>query len=124
MISVLFFTNTIGGKQTKELEKSIAVLPFRSDSPDSTNKYFIDETMEAILNNLCKIADLIVVSRTSVEQFRNTTKTIHEIAKRLNVNYILEGSGQKYGNDILLTIQLIDALNDKHIWSLVRRSSR
>ncbi len=81
------------------------------------NKYFIEGTMEAILDNLWKIADLTVISRTSVEQFRNTTKSISEIAKQLNVNYILEGSGQKYGNDIRLTVQLIDAVNDKHIWS-------
>ena len=118
VFAVLYFSNIIGGgKQAKELEKSIAVLPFRNDSPDSTNKYFIEGTMEAILDNLCKIADLTVISRTSVEQFRNTTKPIREIAKQLNVNYILEGSGQKYGNDIRLTVQLIDAVNDKHIWS-------
>jgi tetratricopeptide (TPR) repeat protein len=73
--------------------------------------------MEAILNNLCKIKVLTVVSRTSVEQFRNTTKPIREIAKLLNVNYIIEGSGQKYGNNIRLTVQLIDAVNDKHLWS-------
>jgi TolB-like protein/Tfp pilus assembly protein PilF len=109
VVAVLFFI--------KEPEKSIAVLPFRNDSPDSTNEYFIDGTREAILDNLCKIADLTVISRTSVEQFRNTIKPIREIAKQLNVNYILEGSGQKYGNDIRLTVQLIDAVNDKHIWS-------
>ncbi len=101
----------------EQVEKSIAVLPFRNDSPDSTNKYFIDGTMEAILDNLCKIAELTVISRTSVEQFRNTTKPIREIANLLNVNYILEGSGQKYGNEIRLTVQLIDAVNDKHLWS-------
>jgi TolB-like protein len=118
VFSVLYLSHIIGGgKQAKELEKSIAILPFRNDSPDSTNKYFIEGTMEAILDNLCKIADLTVISRTSVEQFRNTTKPIREIAKQLNVNYILEGSGQKYGNDIRLTVQLIDAVNDKHIWS-------
>jgi TolB-like protein len=118
VVTVLYFSNIIGDrKPAKELEKSIAVLPFRNDSPDSTNKYFIEGTMEAILDNLCKIADLTVISRTSVEQFRSTTKPIREIAKLLNVNYILEGSGQKYGNDIRLTVQLIDAVNDKHIWS-------
>ena len=118
VFAVLYFSNNIGSsKQTKELDKTIAVLPFRNDSPDSTNKYFIDGTMEAILDNLCKIADLTVISRTSVEQFRSTAKPIREIAKLLNVNFILEGSGQKYGNDIRLTVQLIDAINDKHIWS-------
>jgi TolB-like protein/Tfp pilus assembly protein PilF len=118
VFAVLYFSSIIdSGKKTEQLDKSIAVLPFRNDSPDSTNKYFIDGTMEAILDNLCKIADLTVISRTSVEQFRSTTKPIREIAKLLNVNYILEGSGQKYGNDIRLTVQLIDAVNDKHIWS-------
>lgn len=100
-----------------KLPKSIAVLPFINNSSDSTNQYFIDGTMEAILDKLCKIADLMVISRTSVEQFRNTTKPIQEIAKRLNVNYILEGSGQKYENNIRLDVQLIDAKKDKHIWS-------
>jgi TolB-like protein/Tfp pilus assembly protein PilF len=104
-------------KSEKKLEKSIAILPFRNDSQDTQNQPFIDGTMEAILNNLCKVADLTVISRTSVEQFRNTTRPIREIAKNLNVNYILEGSGQKYGNSIRLTVQLIDAVNDKHIWS-------
>jgi TolB-like protein len=112
----LFFIPKLFAHKGK-LEKSIAVLPFRNDSPDTTNKYFIDGTMESILNNLWKIRDLTVISRTSVEQFRNTTIPIREIAKKLNVNYILEGSGQKYGNKILLTVQLIDAVNDKHIWS-------
>jgi TolB-like protein/lipoprotein NlpI len=104
-------------KPAAPFEKSIAVLPFRNDSQDAQNQPFIDGTMEAILDNLCKVSDLIVISRTSVEQFRNTTKPIREIARKLNVNYILEGSGQKYGNNIRLTVQLIDAVNDKHIWS-------
>jgi len=118
VVAILILTGIAGsGRQTKELEKSIAVLPFRNDSPDSTNQYFIDGTMEAILDNLCKISDLTVVSRTSVEQFRKTTKPVREIAKRLNVNYILEGSGQKSENEIRITVQLIDANKDKHIWS-------
>jgi len=118
VFAVLYFSNIIGGtKQTKELEKSIAVLPFKNDSPDSGNQHIIDGTMEAILDNLCKVANLTVKSRTSVEQYRSTTKSVPEIAKELNVSYILEGSGQKYGDEIRLTVQLIDAINDKHIWS-------
>jgi len=104
-------------KSQGQYEKSIAVLPFRNDSPDEENQYFINGTMEAILDNLCKIEDLKVISRTSVEQYRNTTKSIPQIAKELNVSYILEGSGQKYGDDIKLTVQLLDAVNDKHMWS-------
>jgi TolB-like protein len=58
-----------------------------------------------------------VLSRTLVEPFRNTTKSIAEIAKELGVVYILEGSGQRYGDNIQLRVQLIDAKNDKHLWS-------
>ena len=101
----------------EQVIKSIAVLPFRNDSPDEDNQYFINGTMEAILDNLCKIKDLKVISRTSVEQYRNTNKSVPQIAKELNVSYILEGSGQKYGDDIKLTVQLVDAADDKHIWS-------
>ncbi len=104
-------------KSSEQLEKSIAILPFRNDSPDQENAQFTNGTMEAILDNLCKIEDLRVISRTSVEQYRNTTKSISQIAKELNVSYILEGSGQKFGDDIKITVQLIDAVNDKHLWS-------
>jgi len=99
------------------LEKSIAVLPFRNDSPDEEKMYFINGTMEAILDNLCKIEDLRVPGRTTVEQYRNVSKPIPDIAKELNVSYVLEGSGQKLGNRLLLTVQLLDGKNDRHLWS-------
>jgi adenylate cyclase len=104
-------------KEIELTDKSIAVLPFKNDSPDSGNEYFINGTMEAILDNLCKIEDLKVVGRTSSEQYRNIPKPIPVIAEELNVSYILEGSGQKYGNRIKLTVQLLDARNDRHLWS-------
>ncbi len=63
--------------------------------PIDSNKFFINGIMEEILNNLQTINDLRVLSRTSVEQFINTTKSIPEIARELGVNYIVEGSGQK-----------------------------
>jgi TolB-like protein/AraC-like DNA-binding protein/Tfp pilus assembly protein PilF len=97
-------------------EKSIAVLPFKNDSNDSTNLYLINGLMESTLNNLQKIKDLKVISRTSSEKYRNNTKTIPEMAKELNVNYFVEGSGQKLGDRIVLNIQLIDA-SDRHLWS-------
>lgn len=99
------------------LEKSIAVLPFKNDSSDSTNVYLINGLMGSTLNNLQKIKDLKVISRTSTERYRNTSKSIPEMAKELNVNYFVEGSGQKIGNRILLNVQLIEATNDKHLWS-------
>jgi TolB-like protein/AraC-like DNA-binding protein/Tfp pilus assembly protein PilF len=98
-------------------EKSIAVLPFKNDSNDSTNLYLINGLMESILDNLQKVGDLRVISRTSVEKYRNNPMTIPEIAKELNVNYFVEGSGQKIGDQILLNIQLIEAPGDRHLWS-------
>jgi len=100
-----------------ELEKSIAVLPFKNDSNDSTNIYIINGLMESLLDNLQKIEDLRVISRTSVEKYRHNPLTIPEIARELNVSYLVEGSGQKIGNQILLNIQLIDASADKHLWA-------
>ncbi|MCG8307017.1 MAG: helix-turn-helix domain-containing protein [Cytophagales bacterium] len=98
-------------------KKSIAVLPFINDSNDSTNVYFINGLMESTLNNLQRIKDLRVLSRTSVEKYRNNPKTIPEIARELNVQYLIEGSGQKIEDQIMLNIQLIDAQSDKHLWS-------
>jgi TolB-like protein/tetratricopeptide (TPR) repeat protein len=99
------------------LDKSIAVLPFRNESSDEENTYFINGTMESILNNLCKIRDLNVRDRTSVEQYRNVSKPLPDIANEMNVSYVLEGSGQKLGNRIMLSIQLIEGKKGHHLWS-------
>jgi len=99
-----------------KLEKSIAVLPFKNESSDSTNLYFVNGLMESTLGNLQKIEDLRVISRTSVEKYRNTDTGIPEIANELNVNYLVEGSGQRVGDQILLNIQLIEASSDRPIW--------
>lgn len=101
----------------KILDKSIAVLPFKNDSNDSTNVYIINGLMEAVLDNLQKVEDLKVTSRTTVEKYREVLKTIPELSEELNVSYFVEGSGQKIGDKILLTVQLIEAPSDKHIWS-------
>lgn len=98
-------------------EKSIIVLPFKNDSADSTNVYLINGLMEATLNNLQKIKDLRVLSRTSAEKYRESNKSIPEMADELNVNYLVEGSGQKMGDKIVLNIQLIDGAKDRHLWS-------
>ncbi len=103
-------------KDTSKLEKSIAVLPFINDSPDQENTYFINGVMEEILNNLQKIKDLRVISRTSSEQYRGQKRPISEIAQELGVNYIVEGSGQKYGNSFRLRAQLIMAEHESHLW--------
>ncbi|WP_198416757.1 helix-turn-helix domain-containing protein [Marinilabilia rubra] len=99
-----------------DIDKSIAVLPFKNESSDSSNLYFVNGLMETTLNNLQKIGDLRVVSRTSVAKYGNTNKAIPEIAEELNVNYIVEGSGQRVENQILLNIQLIEASTDRPVW--------
>lgn len=117
IITILVLFNNFGDKTVQpELEKSIAVLPFKNESSDSANIYFINGLMESTLNNLQKIKDLRVISRTSVEKYRNTDKSIPEIAEELDVNYFIEGSGQKVGDQVLLNIQLIEANSDKHLW--------
>lgn len=98
------------------LEKSIAVLPFRNDSPSDTNTYFINGIMEEILINLQKIEDVRIISRTSVEQYRKTEKPIPQIAKELGVNYIVEGSGQRHGNSFRINVQLIRARKENYLW--------
>jgi len=115
VLNIIPRANRPGNKDI--LDKSIAVLPFQNDSSDDENAHFINGTMESILNNLCKIEGLRVPGRTTVEQYRINPKPIPVIANELNVSYILEGSGQKLGNRILLTIQLIEGKSDQHLWS-------
>jgi len=98
-------------------EKSIAVLPFINDSGDASNTYVVNGLMEAILNNLQKIEDIRVVSRTSTEKYRSMPTSMSQISQELEVNYVVEGSGQKSGNQIVLTVQLIEASRDQHLWS-------
>lgn len=98
-------------------QKSIAVLPFRNDSPDNENVYFCNGIMEGILDHLSKIPDLSVVSRTSVEQYRDNPASVAEIAQKLGVNYILEGSVLRVGEQAKISAQLIYAPEDRHLWS-------
>ena len=105
------------GGPLKNPIKSIAVLPFNNLSDSTTTQGFIDGVMEEILTNLSRVHDLRVISRTSVEQFRESIESATEIGKKLDVEYIVEGSGQKYGNAFRLRVQLIEASKDNHIWA-------
>ena len=102
-----------------KLDKSIAVLPFLNESPVDSNKYFINGIMEEVLTNLQKIRDFRVLSRTSTDQYKDTDRpTMPEIAKKLGVSYIVEGSGQKYGNTFILRVQLIKGKGkETHLWA-------
>jgi TolB-like protein/cytochrome c-type biogenesis protein CcmH/NrfG len=97
--------------------KSLAVLPFENMSEDKDNAFFTDGVHEDVLTNLSLIKDLHVISRTSVLQYRGTTKSIKQIGKELGVAYVLEGSVRREGNKIRVTGQLIDARTDEHVWA-------
>jgi TolB-like protein len=99
------------------IEKSIAVLPFKLLSNEPDKQYLADGMMEAILLHLQKFKELRVMSRTSVEQYNGTTKTIHVIGQELGVNYLLEGSFQKDGDNVRLIVQLIKASEESHVWA-------
>ena len=96
---------------------SIAVLPFDNFSKDENDEYFSDGFTELIIANLAKINDLIVISRTSVMQYKNSTKTLKDIGKELGVANILEGSLHRVGDKIRIVAQLIDANTDQHLWA-------
>jgi TolB-like protein len=102
---------------TSRWENSIAVLPFADLSPEKDQEYFCDGMTEQIISNLAKLPQLKVISRTSVMRFKNTTKSLLEIGKELNVEHILEGSIRKYGNRIRVTAQLIGTEDDFHLWT-------
>jgi TolB-like protein/class 3 adenylate cyclase/Flp pilus assembly protein TadD len=98
-------------------EKSIAVLPFENLSVDQENAFFADGVQDEILTDLAKIADLKVISRTSVMQYKTGAKrNLREIAKALGVAHVVEGSVQRTGNRVRLSAQLIDARTDMHLW--------
>jgi TolB-like protein/Flp pilus assembly protein TadD len=100
----------------RKIDKSIAVLPFENLSDAKENAYFADGIQDDILTNLSRIGDLKVISRTSVMSYRGKPTTVREIGKTLGVSTILEGSVRREGNRVRVTVQLINAINDEHIW--------
>ena len=100
----------------RALEKSIAVLPFENLSADPENAFFVDGVHDEILTDLARIADLKVISRTSVMQYKTgARRNLREIARELRVAHIVEGSVQRAGNRVRVRAQLIDARNDVHL---------
>lgn len=117
-LTYFLYNNQKGGEViTKEIDKSIAVLPFVNMSNDPDQLYFSDGTMGAILNHLTKIKGFKVIGRTSMMQYRDTKKTIPEIARELGVAYILEGGVQHYEDQVRIQAQLIEANTAKIVWS-------
>jgi TolB-like protein/cytochrome c-type biogenesis protein CcmH/NrfG len=97
--------------------KSIAVLPLENLSEEKENAFFADGIQDELLSNLAKIKDLKVISRTSVMQYKSgITRNLKEIAQQLGVSNVVEGSVRRFGNHVRVSVQLIDALTDRHIW--------
>jgi TolB-like protein/Flp pilus assembly protein TadD len=101
-----------------KIDKSIAVLPFQNLSEEKENAHFADGIQDDILTNLSKIGDLKVISRMSVMSYRGDgARNAREIGKALGVGTLLEGSVRRAGNRVRVSVQLIDANNDEHIWA-------
>jgi TolB-like protein/tetratricopeptide (TPR) repeat protein len=98
-------------------QKSIVVLPFDNLSPDPGDAYFSDGLTEEIITNLTHIRSLRVISRTSAMVLKGTQKDVRTIGQELDVQYVLEGSVRKAGDDLRITAQLIDAESDAHVWA-------
>ena len=104
-------------KSSKPVEKSIAILPFRNLSNDSTQIYFCDGFMEELQNNLQRVGEFTVRPRTSTDQYRNTTKTPGIIGKEMNVNYLIQGSAGREDNNLKIWIRLINVKTNKQSWA-------
>src|SRR6266567_4395132 len=101
-----------------KIDKSIAVLPFENLSKDEENAFFAGAVQDEILTDLAKVADLKVISRTSVMKYKSDSeRNLRDIAKTLGVSHVVEGSVQRAGGRVRVNVQLIDAQNDAHLWA-------
>ncbi|MDH4019515.1 MAG: winged helix-turn-helix domain-containing protein, partial [Xanthomonadales bacterium] len=98
-------------------DKSLAVLPFENRSSSEEDRFFTDGMHDDLLAAIAKVGSMKVISRTSVMEYRDTTKKIPQIAQELGVEHILEGGIQRSGNQVRINVQLIDAATDEHLWA-------
>jgi TolB-like protein len=119
VIAMLIVGRLPSYRQTGESvsQKSIAVLPFENLSRDPDNAYFADGIQDEILTRLSKISDLKVISRTSTQTYKNAPHNLRDIAQQLGVSNILEGRVQKSADQVRVTVQLINAVTDSHLWA-------
>jgi TolB-like protein/Tfp pilus assembly protein PilF len=110
-------SSTSSAYQETPRSQRIAVLPLTNMSPDPTDEYFADGMTDEIISALSKIEQAEVISRTSVMQYKKAAKSIREVSKELDVGTVLEGSVRKSGNMLRVTVQMIDALRDRHLWA-------
>jgi TolB-like protein/Tfp pilus assembly protein PilF len=113
-----FTAHRAGTKGTAIAEKSIAVLPFENLSEEKQNEFFTDGVQDQILTDLSQIADLKVISRTSVMQYKSgVARNLRKIGEELGVAHVVEGSVQRAANKVRVNAQLIDARSDAHLWA-------
>ena len=98
-------------------DKSIAILPFKNLSADQHNEYFCEGVIEAIRTGLSQIGELRVISRTSVEQYRETSKSARDISRELGVSVLLEGSVQRDNNKVRIDVRLVDGKTGEQLWA-------
>lgn len=103
--------------ENKPAERSVVVLPFVNMSNDPEQEYFSDGLTEELITNLSKLSEMRVISRTTSMQYKGTKKDIKTIGKETSVNYIMEGSVRKHGNNLRITAQFLDANEDVHLWA-------
>ncbi|CAN5522406.1 hypothetical protein BH20VER3_BH20VER3_20240 [soil metagenome] len=123
LVGAAFFT--LRNQQPKNApapvpDKSIAVLPFENRSTGQENAFFADGVQDEVLTDLAKIADLRVISRTSVMRYKSgAARNLREIGEQLGVAHLVEGSVQRLGNKVRVNAQLIDARTDRHLWAQI-----
>ncbi|MEO8569071.1 MAG: adenylate/guanylate cyclase domain-containing protein [Ginsengibacter sp.] len=120
--------NNLKGKgkkiiENKPIERSVVVLPFVNMSNDPEQEYFSDGLTEELITNLSKLSGMRVVSRTTSMQYKGTKKDIKTIGSETSVNYVMEGSVRKHGDNLRITAQFLDANTDVHLWAETYRGT-
>jgi len=95
----------------------LVVLPLVNISPDPGDEYFADGMTEELISALSNVSGLNVIARTSAMKYRGATKSVAEIGRELDIKTLLEGSVRKAGNKVRITVQLIDARSEEHLWA-------
>ena len=117
VIGVVYFYNRNREVAAARVDKSIAILPFKNLSEDPRTEYFSEGVIEAIRTGLAQVGELRVISRTSVEQYRESSKSAREIARELGVAALLEGSIQRDNNKVRVDVRLVDGLTEGQVWA-------
>lgn len=115
--NVLSLRDRLAGKRASPQIRSIAVLPLENLSGAPGQEYFVDGMTDALITDLAQIGSVRIISRTSSMQYKQTRKSLPEIARELNVDGIVEGTVQRSGDRVRITAQLIEGTSDKHLWA-------